>query len=154
MNGKIFLSMAALLWAAAEDLRCRRIPNGCIAVLAGLKPAELLSAVCVGTLQPAGAFWAFGRALLKGTIVFLLLMMLHVLTAGGIGMGDIKLFAVLGMAYGLRAAWRIFTGSFLLCAAVCAVLILTGQKNRRGTLPLGPFVCAGYLLMIFGKGIP
>jgi len=133
------LGVAALLvLSAGADLCGRIIPNEFMAL---------------GAL--AGLGFLYGEAS----------WMAHVLTAGGligvgiaireishrtlgrtgIGMGDIKLMAVLGLWMGPQALWVSYLS--VACAAfVGSALIVFGITDRQGQLPLAPFVLVGYLI--------
>lgn len=67
---------------------------------------------------------------------------------GGIGMGDVKLFTVLGLFCGWQRVLMLIAVS-LAGAAVWAVSgILTGRLSRKDRLPIGPFAYAGLTAVI------
>lgn len=134
------LFLAGLLVAAAFiDLEHYIIPNRLI--LAGLaggvalnlwtRDLTLFSAM-LGTLVPA--------------VFFLLLAMA---TRGGVGGGDIKLVAVIGLFLGWPwALLAVFLGA--LAGGVPALaLLLTGRKKRKDPLPFGPFLALGTMAAVF-----
>lgn len=82
------------------------------------------------------------------------LLLAAVISRGGLGGGDIKFAAVIGLflgwPHGLAA---VFLGC-LLAGLAGLVLLLTRVKGRKDAIPLGPFLCAGTLLTFFyGKEI-
>ena len=76
-----------------------------------------------------------------------LLLLLAVVTGGGIGGGDIKLVAMLGSALGWKGALIAFALSQLGGGLVVLYLFLTGQAERRKTLPIGA------LIALIGAGL-
>jgi leader peptidase (prepilin peptidase)/N-methyltransferase len=67
----------------------------------------------------------------------------------GIGMGDVKMAALLGAALGRTVIFALLAG--LVAAAAFAVLVLAreGLTARRKPLPFGPFLAFGAILAIF-----
>jgi leader peptidase (prepilin peptidase)/N-methyltransferase len=70
----------------------------------------------------------------------------------GMGMGDVKLAALLGAALGKAVAGAIFAG--LLAAAVVGLFVLAreGLGARKRTIAFGPFLAFGGLLVLFLGG--
>jgi leader peptidase (prepilin peptidase)/N-methyltransferase len=70
----------------------------------------------------------------------------------GMGMGDVKLAALLGASLGKSAAAAIFAG--LLAAAAVALFVLAreGLGARKKAIPFGPFLAFGGLLVLFLGG--
>jgi leader peptidase (prepilin peptidase)/N-methyltransferase len=69
-----------------------------------------------------------------------LLLLLAVLTRGGIGGGDIKLVAMVGGALGWRDALISFALSQLGGGLLVLYLLRMGQAERRKTLPIGSLI--------------
>jgi len=63
----------------------------------------------------------------------------------GIGMGDVKLVAVLGLWMGPQALWAVYLG-VVLAAGWGILLVVSGLAERKARLPFAPFVLAGFLL--------
>lgn len=124
---------------AAIDLRARVLPNRIIgpALLAVLAwqlaffpdrvPECLLAAV------GAGAF----------------LLLPSLLRPGAMGMGDVKLAALLGLALGGDVVAALLIGVFSAAPVAAAVLLVRGAEARRTAIPFGPFLAlgAGVLLL-------
>jgi leader peptidase (prepilin peptidase)/N-methyltransferase len=70
----------------------------------------------------------------------------------GMGMGDVKLAALLGAALGKSVAAAIVLG--LLAAAVVGLVVLAqeGLGARKKAIPFGPFLAFGALLVLFAGG--
>jgi leader peptidase (prepilin peptidase)/N-methyltransferase len=138
--GPVVAAVPALYVAAVApeltriDLAEHRLPNRLI-----------LPGLVVGLLAAAGSWLATGvppivpvvAALSYGGVLFLLAL------GGGMGMGDVKLAAVLGLASPTATvALASPLIAFLLGGVVAlVVLILRGRGHR---IPFGPFLLAGY----------
>lgn len=67
---------------------------------------------------------------------------------GGMGMGDVKLAAMMGFFLGEAVLVALFLG-FLLGAIVGVILIATGHKGRKSRVPFGPFLAIGGIVALF-----
>ena len=125
---------------AAIDLRTRILPNRIVgptllAVLAwqlvfftDRVPECLLAAV------GAGAF----------------LLLPSLVQPGAVGMGDVKLAALLGLAFGADVVSALLIGFIAAAPVAGAILLLGGADARRTALPFGPFLAlgAGVVLLV------
>jgi prepilin signal peptidase PulO-like enzyme (type II secretory pathway) len=80
-----------------------------------------------------------------------LMLLLAVISRGGIGGGDVKLVAVIGAALGWRWGFGVLAFAQLSAAAVALCLFLAGRKGRKDVLPFGPFLVAFALLALLAK---
>jgi leader peptidase (prepilin peptidase)/N-methyltransferase len=104
-----------------------------------------------------GAWSAYGRALLGGVALFAFYLVLALVYPAGMGLGDVKLAGVLGMALAWLGwgVWLVgaFLG-FLLGAVVGLGLMAVRRAGRRTAIPFGPFMVAGTLLaIVWGQDI-
>lgn len=117
------------------------IPSLAVAVI-------LLTFAAAGT----GAWDAMLRAILGGAAMFLLYLVMALISPAGIGMGDVKLAAVLGILLGFLGwnAWFVaLFAAFLIGGLVGLVLILTRRVTRRSTIPFGPPMLVGALIATY-----
>jgi leader peptidase (prepilin peptidase) / N-methyltransferase len=127
------------LTLALIDLRVRRLPNRLVALtLAVAIPLLLLH----GVLNHS--FSLFGSAFLGALTLVVAYGGLHLL--GGVGMGDVKYAAVVGLYLGSlswSALWWGTLMAFLLAtgASVWSVSICHRQRGR--SMPFGPAMVAG-----------
>ncbi|MGO4690903.1 prepilin peptidase [Glaciibacter sp. 2TAF33] len=85
------------------------------------------------------------EALVAGAAYFIFLLLMNL--AGGMGMGDVKLAGVLGLALGVISAAAAVAGvmvAFLLGAVAGAAALLARGSGPRTRIPFGPFLLAGY----------
>lgn len=93
-------------------------------------------------------------ALLGGLIAFLLFMLVGMLSPGGLGGGDIKLAAFIGVTFGLPYLfWALIAG--VLTGGVTAVFLLITQRwPRTAHIPYGPFLCFGAIVALLYNPLP
>lgn len=88
-------------------------------------------------------------SLIGSAVGFTLLLFIAIISKGGMGGGDIKLFAVLGYLLGLKAILltfllSVFAGSLF---GVCGMM--TKRLSRKSAIPFGPFIGIGALIAYF-----
>ncbi len=130
---------SVLVVLAAIDLERRILPN--VIVL----PAALVVYIAQMVFFPHHALeWALASV---GCAVFFFVTLL--VYPAGLGMGDVKLGLLLGAALGRGVIAALFFG--LLASAVVGVAILAkeGAAARKKSIPLGPFLAAGALLLLY-----
>jgi len=73
------------------------------------------------------------------------LLLIAIVSRGGMGGGDIKFAAVIGLFLGWpNGLFAVFLGC-MLAGLAGIVLLLTRIKGRKDAIPFGPFLCAGAL---------
>jgi leader peptidase (prepilin peptidase) / N-methyltransferase len=129
---RLLACAAVLAWAAAltvHDVRHRRLPNALT-----LPGAAVIFAVAAAQGRgPAALYGALGLAALY--------LGVHLIAAGGMGAGDVKL------AVGLGALTGAFGADVWLLGALGAPALtaLFGLLARVRTLPHGPSMCVASL---------
>jgi prepilin signal peptidase PulO-like enzyme (type II secretory pathway) len=88
-------------------------------------------------------FWHY---LLGGVIGFALLLVVAIASKGGMGGGDIKLYAAIGVALGPQLTFLSLVLASFAGAIVGGVLMLTGIVKRRQPIAFGPFIFIGTLI--------
>nr|WP_291351228.1 A24 family peptidase [Desulfosporosinus sp.] len=64
------------------------------------------------------------------------------------GMGDVKLFAPIGLFLGWRMTLLALFLSVVLGGMTSLVLIVLGKANRKSTIPFGPFIVLGVFITV------
>lgn len=87
-----------------------------------------------------------------GTIVFIVYVGPLIFKQEAMGLGDVKLMAMIGAFLGWKLALlTIFLGS-LFGAVIGLIFILLKKTTLKSYFPFGPFLCAGALIsLLFGK---
>jgi leader peptidase (prepilin peptidase) / N-methyltransferase len=96
----------------------------------------------------------FLSAMAGGVSGALLLLLVVILSRGGMGMGDVKLAGLLGLMVGFPLVFiALFIGIWA-GGLVAIALLISGKKKRREMLPFGPFLCIGGLAaLLWGRQI-
>jgi leader peptidase (prepilin peptidase)/N-methyltransferase len=132
--------VAALVPIALIDLEHRIIPNrilaplavAALALTAAFQPGELLARLAAG----AGA----GGFLLAAALAY----------PRGMGMGDVKLAAVMGLVLGRAVAPALLVALLAGTIVGVAVMVRRGvREGRRTAIPFGPFLALGGLVGLF-----
>ncbi|GAC1441838.1 MAG: A24 family peptidase [Solirubrobacteraceae bacterium] len=122
------------------DLDVRRLPNA----ITG--PAALLAVVLGTTLDPAGE----PERLIAGALAGGFLLLAVLAYPRGMGMGDAKLVAVLGLFLGRGVAPALFialvTGVLMGAMIMSRVGVAAGRKTR---IPFGPYLALGGVVGVF-----
>ena len=129
-----FLCILYLMAVCFTDIRDRVIPDW-------LNLFGAIIALPFILTKPIGSLVGFGVA--GG-----LMLMLALLT-NGIGGGDIKLSAVLGLILGTQVFLALIL-AFVLGGIFTTFLLLTGIKKARESIPFGPFLALGGAISLFG----
>jgi leader peptidase (prepilin peptidase)/N-methyltransferase len=136
--------LAGLVAITAIDLDHQIIPD--VLSLPGIALGILFS------LAPDGIGWAPALlGILLGGGVFLVIIVASTLVIGqaGMGVGDVKLGAMLGAFLGWKLALLSILLSVLLGGPLAATLLATGRKGRKDPIPFGPFLALGGLISLF-----
>ena len=132
----ITLFAAVLLLLAVVDWEQRRLPN--VVVLPALAAAVALS--------PAPISAALAAALAFAAFLGLYALGRRLYGPGALGMGDVKLAALVAAVVGLPAAgWALALG-VLLAGGAAAVWLLSGRAGRGALLPYGAFLALGGII--------
>ena len=142
---RLLLVMAALCAAAGVDLTRRRIPNLLsVLLLAGFAVCTALDFL-LRRERAAGLLLA---GVLGGVGLLAVLGLCRLISRGGIGMGDIKLFSALSLLLGLYGGMCTLILAQL-AALVCAVVLLLARKaTLKDSIPFAPFFAVGFLLCL------
>jgi leader peptidase (prepilin peptidase) / N-methyltransferase len=127
----IFVSVLPPL--AAIDIDRRVLPNRIVL------PTLALVLVAQCAFFPGRAPEWIGAT--AGAAAFLLIP--AIFYRGGIGMGDVKLAALLGAALGRHVPTALLVTSFSLLPVTLVILARHGSDARKMALPFGPFLALG-----------
>ncbi len=154
-----FIAMALLscilICIAFIDAEYRIIPNGFI--ITGLISGSAL--FLYNLFYPVDMFgdrvW-FNPILgfIVGTSFLLMVSLVGMLvykSDDAMGMGDIKLFAVIGLFLGWRMTIISLMLSVFSAAIGCVLLIILKKNNRKSTIAFGPYIAIGtFITIIYG----
>lgn len=104
------------------------------------------------------AFFTPGRTPLEllagGALGFGVLLAIALIYPAGMGMGDVKLAAFIGLTVGLPYVWLALLIAFVGGGLISGVLVLAKVLGRRDPIAFGPFLAAGALAtLLYGEVI-
>lgn len=122
-----------------SDVKYMLIPDKILLFFAGV---FLLERIFI----PLSPWW---DSLLGAAIGFTLLLVISMVSNGGMGGGDIKLYALLGFVLGTKLVLMSFFFATLLGALIGMIGIGVGLVERKKPIPFGPFIATGTLIAYF-----
>lgn len=139
--------MAGLTVLTWIDLQTKRLPREITYTTLAIG-APLLCVAALVEGEPR-RIWTM---MLGAGIALAMMVLIRVLSRGGMGDGDVRLSPLLGAYLGWLnpglAPVGLFFG-FILGALVSVALLAVGRVGRRTAVPFGPFLAAGTVLAIF-----
>lgn len=127
------------------DLKEKIIPNQLI--LSGIVFWAILSIIeiCLSqtTWQQVLFFSLIGAGVCGG-----ILFIIALIVKSALGMGDVKMFFVIGLLYGLSNTYSIMLFSILIMAIVSIALLIAKKVTRKTAVPMAPFVAFGFLINV------
>lgn len=144
--------MATSVALTLIDLDVHRLPNALVL------PAYPVLAVLLTVSSALSGDWA---ALVRAGIGMVALgggyLLLALVVPGGMGLGDVKLAGVLGLALAYLG-WGPLTvgafGAFVLGGTFAIGLMVTGRARRGSGIPFGPWMLGGaWLGVFFGRAV-
>ena len=130
---------------AETDLRTLRLPDRLVGGLA----------VLLGLPLTVGHWPAVPRALAAVAILGLGHLAIALLPGRGLGLGDVKLAAVLAYLLGFAGWPAVLAGAVvphLITGPIALFLLLTGRAGGRTAVPLGPALLAGAVIAAVATG--
>ena len=128
---------AVLVAISAIDLEHRIIPNRIVL------PATAVVLVA-NTLNDPSIEW-----LAAGAAAFTFLLVAALIYPAGMGMGDVKLAALMGVALGRTVPVALMTGMVAALIPSFFLFARHGSKARKMGIPFGPFLAIGSVVALF-----
>lgn len=145
------LLMNDILWACAwADAKAFLIPNrvvgfGALSSLAVLGIEILLS--------PGQAAYLLLRTAIAAGALGIGALLCRILSPRSVGMGDVKLLAVMGLCLGMDLVWSALFSSLLVTFVYCVFLLVTKRAKRTDSIPFAPLVLVGTVAAVFLTGV-
>lgn len=151
-----FLSYTVLLFLlfgiSLIDLEHRIVPNQIVAagLLAGAlfyfpRLLDFIITIPEWLLAERNLLDAFFGLLLGGGVM----LVIFLVSKGGMGAGDFKLMALIGLFVGLRGTALVMLLGFLIGALTGIYFMITGKLTRKDALPFAPFLSLAALIEVF-----
>jgi leader peptidase (prepilin peptidase)/N-methyltransferase len=139
-----FILIAALLVITFIDIDHRIIPD--VISLPGI-PLGFLCSFILPQLKWSDSL--IGIAVGGGSLLTIALGYQFITGKDGMGVGDIKLLAMIGAFLGWKGVFFTIMASSLIGTAVGIVVMLRSGKGMKMAVPFGPFLSMGAILYVF-----
>ena len=94
------------------------------------------------------------NGLIAGAIGFVLLLIIALVFRGGMGFGDVKMAALIGLVTGFPGVFVALLGGIVLGGLVAVLLLLLKIKKRKDPIPFGPFLAVATIVtLLYGSEI-
>ncbi len=130
------IMVTALVPITFIDLEFKRVPN----LITG--PAAIALLVAGTVLDPSGQ----PERLIAAAVVVLPFLLLSLALSGHMGMGDVKLMGVLGLALGRALGPALFVAFLTGTIVGLGLMVRYGRAARKMKVPFGPFLALGGLV--------
>jgi prepilin signal peptidase PulO-like enzyme (type II secretory pathway) len=120
-------------------------PGMVVALLLALLPQSWLTQV----IEPGIASAALG-----GSIGFAIFLLIALVSRGGMGWGDVKLAALIGLATGFPLVFLAIIMGAILGGIVAVALMIVKKRKFKETIPFGPFLAlAAMVTLLWGSNM-
>lgn len=131
--------ISMLIIIIVSDIKYMIIPDR---VLLFFAPIFIIERIFI----PLDPWW---NPILGAAIGFGLLLLIAIVSRGGMGGGDIKLFAILGLVLGWNLVLLAFFMSTLFGAVFGIIGLLLKRVQRGKPMPFGPYIALGTIVTYF-----
>ncbi len=146
--GMIFI-MNILPFLAWIDKKERIVPNSYLIRMLVVSVIYILAKIFVGLVSGSGVLSVISSALLGIAIMFIPMYLGHLISRGGVGAGDVKLLAVIGIFLGFRSSYMLLMVAFIVAAVFCLVQLIRKRITMKSHMPFVPFIAIGMFLMVY-----
>ena len=117
-------------------------------------PAMIIALVFALFLSDVEIVPDLANASIGGGIGLALFTLILLASRGGMGMGDIKMAALIGLVIGFPHLIVALLLAIIAGGLVATLLLVSKRKGRKQSLPFGPFLSFGALIaLLYGAGI-
>ena len=134
----MFVLTSCLILISLIDYKTQIIPDGLVGVIA-------VSGVLYNLLY---AQQSISDMLLGGAVGFAVMLGIFVISSGGMGGGDVKLSAAVGLWLGVEGTLLFLLLAFILGGVISMLLLVSGIKSKGDAIPFGPFLCLAAFVTI------
>ncbi|MFD1066561.1 prepilin peptidase [Oceanobacillus locisalsi] len=142
LTAMLFISMLMII--LVSDIRYMLIENK---ILLFFLPLFIMMRI----LSPLDPWWSSAAGAVLASV---LLALIIIVSRGGMGAGDMKLFFVLGIVLGTGKVILAFFLAAFLGAVIGMLLIACKWMERKQPVPFGPYIVVGaFIAYFYGDGI-
>ncbi len=147
---KLLLLVLILFPIAVVDFRIQRIPNQYLIAALGIRCFLYIPEIAI---SPQDALLVFIDNMLGAILIAGFFLLLLFVFKNSIGMGDIKLFFVMGMYQGLWGTVNSVFFSLVVSFFASLILLIARKKKRTDTIAFGPSILVGTIIAICLSGM-
>ncbi|MEN2468016.1 prepilin peptidase [Ornithinibacillus sp. FSL M8-0202] len=136
---KVLLLVSLSIIVLVTDLKYMLIPNK---LLLFFLPFFIILLI----IDPIQPWWS---PIIGAIIGISLIALIIIISRGGMGAGDMKLFGLLGLVLGLEKVLMTFFLSCLLGAFIGVILMLFGIIKKKQPVPFGPYIVFAAIISYF-----
>lgn len=141
----LLILLSALLGIGKIDKKHKIIPNAILMTLLMIRIMLIAGEIFVDGSDLIVVLLSSALGVVYGTVVFLVI---RLFSKESIGMGDIKLFAVIGLYIGSTAILPALFVASLLALIYGVVMIARKAISKKDTMSFGPFIAAGTIVVM------
>ena len=136
----MFVLTSCLILISMIDYKTQIIPDGLVGVIA-------INGALYNLLY---AQQSISDMLLGGTVGFAVMLVIFVISRGGMGGGDVKLSAAVGLWLGVEGTLLFLLLAFIMGGVISLLLLVSGVKSKGDAIPFGPFLClAAFVTVLY-----
>lgn len=140
------LTLISVLWIAAYfDRKSCRIPNKLILLGLGYRAVTLMIEL---VYEREGIVYQVISEVIAAAVLLAVSLLSMLIVKNGLGMGDAKLFMVIGLFLGLQGSVNAVFVSLIIMFFISVFLMIRKKKTRKDSLPFAPAILAGTMLAI------
>ncbi len=147
---KLITLVLIMIPIAVIDYEYMKIPN--ILILFGLS-LRVVIFIFEFIYANDTAIYVLKNSLIAAGLVSIFFLVLSFVFKNSIGMGDIKLFAIMGLYQGLTGVLNSIFFSLLVSFIISIFLLITKKKKRNDHIPFGPSILIGTIIAIVLLGV-
>lgn len=136
----MFVLTSCLILISLIDYKTQIIPDGLVGIIAVSGALYNLLYVPQDVLD----------MLLGGAVGFVVMLLIFVISHGGMGGGDVKLSAAVGLWLGVEGTLLFLLLAFIMGGVISLLLLAIGAKSKGDAISFGPFLCfAAFVTVLY-----
>ena len=136
----MFVLTSCLILISLIDYKTQIIPDGLVGVIA-------INGALYNLLY---AQQSISDMLLGGAIGFAVMMLIFIISRGGMGGGDVKLSTAVGLWLGVEGTLLFLLLAFIMGGVISLLLLAIGAKSKGDAISFGPFLCfAAFVTVLY-----
>lgn len=135
------------LWLLSKtDFKEKKIPNMIILILFGIRVIFLIYEI-LSDMELSDTIILY--PLIGGAVGAVIMIVAMIVSRKGVGMGDVKMFLIIGLYVGGTDIIPVMFYTFFISAIVGIILICTRKAKLKDSVPMAPFAFLGMATQFF-----